>query len=142
MNPVKTTIDLSYLDRFDAVQTAAEIKIGTTGVFFKGLGEKIPSRKAALFAGKPGKDSLVIAVQESPDGFEIKESSRGTRCCCSRFVRALLDRGVELPQTADLAWDTDTKAFTARLKLIVKPQTPGAPPQTLRRRPRKDDQGC
>lgn len=137
MNPVKTTVDLSYLDRFDATQTAAEIKIGTTGVLFKGLGEKIPSRKAALYAGKPAKDYILIAVKEDQNGFEIKDSARGARCCCSRFVRALLDRGAELPQACDLAWDEEAQAFTAKLKLVVQPKEEPAVAAPGRGRPRK-----
>lgn len=131
-------IDLQYMDRFDAENGALQIKINTTGVFFTGLGEKLPGRRVALYAGKPASSYLITAAAEDEKGYEIKESARGVRCCCSRFVSSLIERGVELPQTADLSWDDRAGAYVAKLRLITNKGNGEEPPRRKGGRPRKE----
>lgn len=143
MPPTLTkTIDLQYMDRFDTESGALQIKINTTGVFFTGLGEKIPGRRVALYAGKPASSYLIIAATEDEKGYEIKASARGARCCCSRFVSALIERGVELPQTADLSWDDRAGAYVAELRLITTKGNGEEPPRRKGGRPQKGSWSC
>jgi hypothetical protein len=132
-NEVKETIDLQYLERFDANSGLLQIKLGTLGITL--CGPFAPGSKYALYLNKLG---TLLALQEDPKGVELRPSgNKAKKMLCSKLMRVMIERGVELPQTADLV-EQETPAgqpqiYAARLKMAIKQPDQDAPPPIPRR---------
>jgi hypothetical protein len=131
-SPVSESIELKLFDRFDARTGQLSAKIGAMGICLQGPFE--PGAKYALFLNKAGN---LFAMQEDPqNGLELKRSGKSAKkFCCSRLVRAMIERGADIPQTVD--FELKDGVYTARLKMVQENDLPNYSPPRKKYGPRK-----
>ena len=128
-NPVKTTLDLSFFQRFEGTGRQGQGYRGKWFKVYKGvevgisaeIGKTLPDD--ALLELLLNRTGTILVVRESPNGIRLRRyhqkegqqhKGKAGRVTCKALVNALLELNVELPVVFKAEWDEELKAWVGR----------------------------